>query len=77
MVDGGYHFWRCGLKRGHAGQHRSLNYTWGLGEGSIYDPEHGIRDRLDRKPIRTRRQRREFEAWHRKREVARKGGSSA
>ncbi len=26
MVDGGYHFWRCGLRRGHDGPHRSVNY---------------------------------------------------
>jgi hypothetical protein len=31
MVDGGYHFWRCGLKRGHDGPHRSVNYLWGPG----------------------------------------------
>lgn len=70
--DGGYHFWRCGLKRGHKGQHRSLNYLWGHGEGSVYDPDHGISERLDRHPIRTRKQRREFEAWYRAREAKRR-----
>lgn len=72
MKDGEYHFWRWGLKRGHAGQHRSLNYMWGNGEGSIYDPDHGIPDRLDRYPIRTRRQAREQEAWHRERDARRR-----
>lgn len=38
MVDGGYHFWRCGLRRRHDGPCRTGNYWWGPG-GSIYDPD--------------------------------------
>jgi hypothetical protein len=27
--DGGYVYWRCGLRRGHAGRHRRGRYSWG------------------------------------------------
>lgn len=62
MADGGYHFWRCGLRRGHPGPHRSRNYLWGPG-GSAYDPAGGITRGVDRKPVETRRQRRERLRW--------------
>jgi len=58
--DGGYHFWRCNLRRGHDGAHRSLNYLWGLPDGgSVYSPVESPSPRLDRRPVMTHRQRRE------------------
>lgn len=35
---GGYRFWRCGRRSGHAGPHRFNNYTWREGEQAAYDP---------------------------------------
>src|SRR4051812_15791298 len=65
IVDGGYYFWRCSLRRGHKGPHRSVNYLWGdaIG-GSAYSPVDAPTPMLDRYPSRTRRQRREWDAWH-------------
>jgi hypothetical protein len=72
MVDGGYHFWRCGLRRRHAGPHRSGHYLWGPG-GSVYDPSKWA-DLGKRHPAETRRQRRSRRDWHAladaKREIA-------
>nr|WP_143545540.1 hypothetical protein [Rhodococcus sp. 15-1154-1] len=34
----GYKHWRCGLKIGHAGPHRTNNYTWYLGQLAEYSP---------------------------------------
>lgn len=34
---GGYAFWRCGLRRGHALPHRSRNYVWDA-DGVRYAP---------------------------------------
>lgn len=72
--DDPFHFWRCGLPAGHDGPHRSVNYLWGDGvDGrSQYDPDNGISDGVERKPVRTRRQAREFEDWHRQREAERR-----
>lgn len=61
-TEGGYHFWRCELQRGHEGPHRSGNYLWGPG-GSLYAPVQGARAAADRKPVMTRRQRRYREEW--------------
>ena len=64
----GYNFWRCGLDRGHDGEHRFRNYLWSDGENMRYEPgEHlpgRYRDQL-RNPHSTRIQRRNAEAWHR------------
>jgi hypothetical protein len=70
----GYHFWRCNLRRGHLGGHRSLNYVWhdplserlaiDLEPYSIYSPRDQPGRRLDRYPHLTRRQKRQREAWH-------------
>lgn len=62
MIDGGYHFWRCGLRRGHDGPHRSLNYLWGPG-GSLYSPIPNPPPGCDRNPVETRRQRRSRLEW--------------
>lgn len=70
----GWYFWRCNLRRGHAGAHRSLDYMWHdpLAEKLpidhepywIYSPRaQVVRHRLDRYPHPTRRQRRQREAW--------------
>lgn len=56
-----YYFWRCGLRRGHDGRHRSVNYEWDE-HGSEYlpiaDPPRGC----DRRPTLTRSQRKAREA---------------
>lgn len=56
MVEGGYHFWRCGLRRRHSGPCRSGNYLWGPG-GSIFAPTEPWVDVGKRKSIETLRQR--------------------
>lgn len=64
MVEGGYHFWRCGLRRRHAGPCRSGNYLWGPG-GSIFAPTEGRWvDVGSRKATETYRQRRWRRRWH-------------
>lgn len=71
----GYHFWRCGLKHGHDGAHRFVNYLWSDSAGekvpaarehySVYAPRDGLGAvRLDRYPTLTRRQKRQRDAWH-------------
>lgn len=70
----GYHFWRCNLKRDHQGAHRHLNYLWVDPAAekepvtretfSAYSPRENIGPRLDRYPCRTRRQKRQVDAWH-------------
>lgn len=72
MVDGGYHFWRCGLKRGHGGPHRSVNYLWGPG-GSVYAPVDKPPPGCDRKPTETRRQRRSRREWQALADAKREG----
>jgi hypothetical protein len=62
-LDGGYHFWRCGLRRGHDGACRSGCYFWGPG-GSIYDPSGPFAGGCDRKPALTRRQRKLRDQFH-------------
>lgn len=62
MVEGGYHFWRCGLKRGHGGPCRSGNYLWGPG-GSIFAPTEAHWVMGDRKPTETFSQRRWRRRW--------------
>lgn len=63
MVDGGYHFWRCMLRRGHKGPCRSGNYLWGPG-GSVYAPiDKWLRGSRERKPVRTRRQAESRRRW--------------
>lgn len=66
MTEGGYHFWRCGLPRGHDGPCRFGNYLWGSG-GSVYAPvnfrEVGLRiaERYPVQTFRQKRQRRRYE----------------
>jgi hypothetical protein len=73
-MQGGFHFWRCSLPHGHDGPHRTCNYLWGIGPDgrSEYDPDNGVVDRLERHPVRTLRQAREFEGWHRRKEAERR-----
>lgn len=75
MVDGGYHFWRCGLRRGHDGPHRSVNYLWGPG-GSVYAPIDDPPPGCDRNPVETRRQRKSRKAWHALSDAKRSAGVS-
>jgi hypothetical protein len=77
MVDGGYHFWRCMLRRGHDGPCRSGNYLWGPG-GSVYAPiDKWPRGRWDRKPVQTRRQAESCRRWHDLSEAKRAGEAKA
>lgn len=62
MVEGGYHFWRCGLRRWHKGPCRSGYYFWGPG-GSVYDPDGPWAGGVERRPVYTRRQARERRRW--------------
>ena len=62
LVEGGYHFWRCGLRRWHDGPCRSVNYLWGPG-GSVYAPIDNPPGGCDRRPCETRRQRRWRRRW--------------
>jgi len=68
---GVYYFWRCGLKRGHKGPHRSCNYLWGH-EGTMYSPLSPAPPMLNRHATMTRRQRQARERWHEAHEIARK-----
>lgn len=61
---GAYYFWRCGLKRGHKGPHRSVNYLWGH-EGVSYSPLSPAPPMLDRHPTMTRSQRKARKQWER------------
>jgi hypothetical protein len=56
-AEGGYHFWRCGLRLRHRGPCQSGHYFWGPG-GSVHDPRSRFVGGCDRKPVETRRQRR-------------------
>jgi hypothetical protein len=47
-IEGAFRFWRCNLRRGHTGLHRTVNYRWGHGEGTLYDPVEHPGPRLDR-----------------------------
>jgi hypothetical protein len=58
----GYHFWRCGLDRGHDGDHRTGNYWWNA-HGTRYDPDAPYARAPDRRPIRTRAQQRDVARW--------------
>jgi hypothetical protein len=58
----GYHFWRCGLERGHAGDHRTGNYWWNA-DGTRHDPDAPYARAPWRHPIRTRAQQRDVAAW--------------
>lgn len=75
---GGYTFWRCGLRRGHEGLHRSNNYVWTDDGTTDYLPlPHGHAQRAHQPWRRsagamTRRQRRNREAWHRQQDAKRK-----
>lgn len=64
-TEGGYHFWRCGLRRGHKSPCRSGYYFWGPG-GSVYDPSGdwapGANRRAGVMTIRQARERRRWEA---------------
>jgi len=55
LSDGGYHFWRCALKRGHDGPHRTGVYIWSEGERPEHDPSSEVHG-TDRFPVFTRRQ---------------------
>lgn len=65
----GYHFWRCGLARGHAGWHRTGNYDWLDAEGemrggSVYSPEKSFTHSPHRPAgVRSKRQRQLRELW--------------
>ena len=81
----GYHFWRCNLRRGHAGAHRSVNYLWhdplaeklpvDLELYCIYSPRDRPGKRLDRYPALTRRQQRQRDAWHASRDCQRRANA--
>ena len=76
---GGYLFWRCGLRRGHEGLHRSNNYVWDEGGTTSYMPlpyshpqgAHQPR-KWNRKPGWTMRQARALDAWHREQDARRR-----
>lgn len=73
----GFHFWRCGLRRWHSGEHRTVNYLWSEtspGQGtSTYNPVDSPPPRLDRRPgVRTGRQRRWSRAWREEQEHQRR-----
>lgn len=74
ITGGAYHFWRCGLRHGHDGPHRSQNYVWTDLGTSQYDPLRMTGDGPDarmtvpamrRHPVLTRRQKRERDEHHR------------
>jgi hypothetical protein len=55
--DGGYVYWRCGLRRGHAGRHESgRGESWG--EGAWRPGDGGTAVLLKRHPTENGRQRR-------------------
>lgn len=63
---GAFHWWRCGLPRGHDGLHRTGNYDWPAKRGG-FTPEKGYVPSPDRSlGVLTRRQRRERQEWDRK-----------
>ena len=73
--DGGYFFWRCSLRRGHKGPHRSVNYLWGHDGGASYSPLASPPRRLERYAVMTRRQARERDAWHEARDAERRAAA--
>lgn len=77
MTEGGYHFWRCGLQRGHDGPCRFGNYLWGPG-GSVYAPvnfrEVGLRI-AERYPVQTFRQKRQRRRYEELSDARRKWGA--
>jgi hypothetical protein len=77
--SGGYTFWRCGLRRGHDGLHRSNNYVWTDDGNTSYlplpygHPQGAAQPRAwSRTPAMTRRQRRTREAWHQEQDARRR-----
>lgn len=61
---GGYHHWRCALRRSHDGDHRFVNYTWDADGRTDFAPlDHPPSQPWDRYATLTRRQQRERKRW--------------
>lgn len=71
----GYIMWRCALKRGHDGLHRSRNYVWDAAGAANYLPVPPRRPMpsqpWDRNGTPTMRQTRNLNEWHRKQDEKR------
>lgn len=70
---GGYSFWRCALRRGHDGDHRSKNYTWDQHGKTTYAPlrKHPWQP-WERTPTSTIRQTRNHRRWQAEQSAQRK-----
>lgn len=60
----GYVHWRCALRRGHGGLHRSRNYVWDNWGAAEYAPVDDMPNQpWERHMVRTRRQERLLRRW--------------